>query len=346
MLVEGVELEFQQKISQLTIGCPYNEIDRDIVKLLFRTGFTSVSSCFDSREILIFREIFPFMIVKDEPNIVFGSTEKDLTVEFGETIRVFTPDHLNRLFAPVAAALIFFSVIKGKSSSVSIKNIRLPVSLEHLPSKAKVLVVGAGGLGSPAIEFLLREGLKSLVVIEPDVVSISNIHRQTFYSSKDIGVPKAEVLKKILGKRDNLDLKIYRKAFDPDTLKNEQPDVVIACVDNYKTRYQINEICYKEGIPFVDAGVEGLSGYVVPHRPIDACYRCFVGDDRKDRDVSKPILPFVSYFGGMLQAAYATHILKYPDEPLKALWFDLKTLTFIEFQVDKRLNCPVCSSSE
>jgi len=296
LLVEGVELEFQQKISQLTIGCPNTEIDRDIVKLLFRTGFTSVSSCFDSREILIFREIFPFMTVKDEPNIVFGSTEKGLTVEFGETIRVFTPDHM-----------------KGKSSSVSIKNIRLPVSLEHLPSKAKVLVVGAGGLGSPAIEFLLREGLKSLVVIEPDVVSISNIHRQTFYSSKDIGVPKAEVLKKILGKRDNLDLKIYRKAFDPDTLKNEQPDVVIACVDNYKTRYQINEICYKEGIPFVDAGVEGLSGYVVPHRPIDACYRCFVGDDRKDRDVSKPILPFVSYFGGMLQAAYATHILKYPD---------------------------------
>ncbi|OAA30695.1 hypothetical protein AT15_09710 [Kosmotoga arenicorallina S304] len=345
LLVEGVTPELQRKLSQFPLGCPHTESEREIAGLLFRLGFTSVSSCFDSRKIRDLKEIFPFMEVKKEPGMIFGTTENDLKVEYGETIKVLIPENLSRLFIPVVVSLIFLSVMQEKSSSVPLKSIQLPVSLKPFPYKKKALVVGAGGLGSPAIETLLRNGLENIVVVEHDTISISNIHRQFFYSSKDVGKPKSEVLRNLLSKRDNLSLKIYDEPFKPEILKREFPDIVIACVDNYDARYQINDACYREKIPFIDAGVEGFSGYVMAHRQIDACYRCFVGNDRKDINALKPILPFTSYFGGLLQAAYATHILRNPNIPLKGFWFDLKSLTFTEFNVDKRPDCPVCVTS-
>ncbi|WP_053001229.1 HesA/MoeB/ThiF family protein [Kosmotoga pacifica] len=342
LLIKGIDIELHKNISQLTLSCPRTRVESEIVQLLFRAGFVSLSSCYDSKDLAIFRAVMPFMQVSKEPDIIFQTSKKEISIEYSNKIWVNIPEGLDLIFAPLVAALVFLSVMKKENISFAPENIQLPLNFESVPPDGKVMIVGAGGLGSPVIEFLLRNGLENLIVVEPDILSVSNIHRQTLYTSEEIGMKKSDALRKKLSTRNNVSLKTYSERFDSEMLKAETPDLVVACVDNYATRYAINDACYKEGIPFIDAGVEGFSGYIMPHRQRDACYRCFIGDDRTDKKGPKPILPFTSYFAGMLEAAYASNILRCPDKPMKGFWFDLKNLTFTGFEVEKRRGCSVC----
>ncbi len=129
---------------------------------------------------------------------------------------------------------------------------------------AHVLVVGAGGLGSPALQYLVGAGIGHITIVDPDVVDMGNLHRQTLFREADVGQPKSEMAKSHLGGL-NADCNITaRTAFlDPDLAADLVPnfDVVLDCADSFAASYILSDLCHTHRIPFITASVLGTAGY-------------------------------------------------------------------------------------
>ena len=131
--------------------------------------------------------------------------------------------------------------------------------------KSRVLVVGAGGLGVPVLQYLNSMGVGTLGVVEQDVVSISNLHRQVLYTERDLGKPKLEVaFKKLKAQNSATRLRGYDTFLMAsnalDIIKDY--DIVIDASDNFPTRYLINDACVILNKPFVYGGLQGFEGQV------------------------------------------------------------------------------------
>lgn len=130
---------------------------------------------------------------------------------------------------------------------------------------SKVLVIGAGGLGCPVLQFLTASGIGSLGVVDFDTVSLTNLHRQTLFSESDVGRKKVEVVKEKL-KLQNSELKceIYDFALEPsnavDLIKNY--DVILDCTDVLNTKYLINDVCALLKKPLVYASIYQFEGQI------------------------------------------------------------------------------------
>jgi len=131
--------------------------------------------------------------------------------------------------------------------------------------KAKVLVIGAGGLGCPALQYLAAAGIGTIGIVDDDVVSLSNLHRQILYSVNDIGFPKAERAAEKLGQL-NPEITIITY---PERLTNQNAlsimdayDIIIDGTDNFSTRYMINDACVLLNKPFVYGAVSQYEGQV------------------------------------------------------------------------------------
>ncbi len=157
---------------------------------------------------------------------------------------------------------------------------------------AHVALIGCGGIGSPALQYLAAAGIGRLTLIDDDVVEISNLQRQTIFTSSDIGQPKAERAA------------AWVKAFDPaldaraivgrvggDNVARvlEGVTLVLDGSDNFATRLAVSDACVRLAIPLTSAAIgrfQGQVGNFAGHLPGQACYRCFVGDsfDAEDCD--------------------------------------------------------------
>jgi molybdopterin/thiamine biosynthesis adenylyltransferase len=209
----------------------------------------------------------------------------------------------------------------------------------------KIGVIGAGGLGLPALKGLLELGVNlnnEIVVFDFDKVEESNIHRQIFYTVDDVGESKVEILKRKFASMKNLgfsDLKLGDENLD--NLKGF--DLILLCVDNVETRFAVNDFCVENGIPFIEAGVEGFVGTVFIYVPEKtACYRCFhtVMPDKRE----KPgIITFTNVFAGLYQAKEAFNFLNGRSRLIGKLFhFDLKNNIFEYLKLPKNPHCPVC----
>ena len=142
----------------------------------------------------------------------------------------------------------------------------------------KVVVVGAGGLGIPVLQYLTGAGVGEITIIDDDQVSLSNLHRQVIYGEKDIDRLKAEVAKEILN-RLNSNLKIIPKAArltqkSINTLIPENPDVIVDASDNFDTRYLIDDFCSDRKIPLVYGALHRFEGQMaVFHHQNKISYR-------------------------------------------------------------------------
>lgn len=144
-------------------------------------------------------------------------------------------------------------------------------------SKGRAVVIGCGALGTHSISFLARAGVGSVLVVDRDVVDISNLQRQTLFEEADVGRPKAKVAQERL-MRMNSDIEAAGTVADVNAGNIEGflagADVVVDATDNMETRFIVNDACVKLGIPWVYGGAVGVGGMVLAVVPDGPCLRC------------------------------------------------------------------------
>ncbi len=174
---------------------------------------------------------------------------------------------------------------------------------------ARVLVVGAGGLGSPTLTYLARAGVGYLKVIDLDVVSESNLNRQFYYHNDDIGKSKAILASERLRKQNpeiqvcGVETRITKENVEKLL---EDIDVVVDCVDNIETRLIMNQACIQKDIPLVEAGIADFYGFVtVVHRE-SACLECMGFQE----DVTQKATPTLGATAGVIGSMQALECIK------------------------------------
>lgn len=176
-----------------------------------------------------------------------------------------------------------------------------------------VVLIGMGGIGSPALQYLAGAGVGRLTLIDDDVVEASNLQRQTIYTEADIGKPKAEAAAAWVAAFDpvlTVTAHVTRISRDNAPELITGADVVLDGCDNFATRLAVSDACVKAGVPLSSAALGRFQGQVANfagHREGHACYRCFVGDafDAEDCDtcadlgVLGAMVGMVGAFGAM-----------------------------------------------
>ncbi len=212
--------------------------------------------------------------------------------------------------------------------------------------RAKVLVVGAGGLGSPVISYLAAAGIGKLGIVDGDVVEEHNLQRQVIHAG-NVGMNKAESAKMFV-ERLNPDVEVEAYPFDIDPSNVieivKDYDVVVSCPDNFKTRLLLNDACRILGKPLVHAAIFGFEGEATTI--VDTpCYRCLYATFPKVEEVKDtPVMGFTAGFFGCIQASETVKLILGMDV-LKGRLFrgDLRTMEFFEIEVSTNPKCPVCS---
>ncbi len=152
-------------------------------------------------------------------------------------------------------------------------------------SSAKVLVIGAGGLGCAVLPYLVSMGVGKIGIVDFDVVNLSNLQRQICYKTCDVGKLKVEVMQKFLKDLNpNTEIQIFPERFNYSNAKliTEQYDIVVDCTDNFGARYVINDVCVVLNKPHVYAGIYKFEGQVsVFNLENSATYRCVFEEDHQ-----------------------------------------------------------------
>jgi molybdopterin/thiamine biosynthesis adenylyltransferase len=231
-----------------------------------------------------------------------------------------------------------------------IKINKIKIEGQEKLKNSKVLVVGAGGLASPALYYLASAGIGTLGIIDFDSVSLSNLNRQILYSTDNIGALKVDsASEKLLQLNPHLNIIKYKKKLTQNNTNIVKDyDIVVDCVDNLDTRQLVNEVCQKNKIPLVEAGVENFSGFIMTVIPgHGACYRClFPVKDMKSTH-QPGVLGSVPGVAGSLQALEAVKVLLNIGKPLvsRFLVFDLYSMAFDIIHINRNPHCPVCGNN-
>ncbi|QIQ87862.1 HesA/MoeB/ThiF family protein [Erythrobacter sp.] len=159
-------------------------------------------------------------------------------------------------------------------------------------SRKHVAVMGLGGIGSPALQYLAASGIGRFTLVDDDVVDVSNLQRQTIFTTRDVGHGKATSARRWLANFDDaLEVEISDARVTPDNARAlvERADLVLDGTDNFATRLAVSDACVAAGVPLLSAAVgrfQGQVGAFAGHLSDQPCYRCFVGDafDAEDCD--------------------------------------------------------------
>ncbi|MEQ1540996.1 MAG: HesA/MoeB/ThiF family protein [Novosphingobium sp.] len=159
-------------------------------------------------------------------------------------------------------------------------------------STAHVVLIGCGGIGSPALQYLAAAGIGELTLVDDDRIDASNLQRQTIFAEADIGRPKAEVAAQWVERFDrSLKVRAHVGRVGGDNLAPvlEGAHLVLDGCDNFATRLAVSDACVAAGVPLTSAAIGRFQGQVANfagHLPGESCYRCFVGDafDAEDCD--------------------------------------------------------------
>lgn len=216
-------------------------------------------------------------------------------------------------------------------------------------TESRVLIVGAGGLGSPVALYLAAAGVGTIGILDPDTVSLSNLQRQIIHSTPDIGRPKAEsAAEKMRAINPEVNVIPMTEALTPEnaaSIMNDY-DLVMDCTDNLPTRLLINDSCVALGKKMVFGAVSRFSGQVFSHIPGSACYRCIFDPGNTDPDGDLPcaingIMNTVVGVIGSLQATEAVKLLIETGDSLinRILTFDAVTMQFNTFAVNPVGSC-------
>jgi molybdopterin/thiamine biosynthesis adenylyltransferase len=219
--------------------------------------------------------------------------------------------------------------------------------------ESKVLIVGAGGLGSPSAVYLALAGVGTIGIVDFDVVDISNLQRQILHQHDDIGRPKVQSAKTTIN------------AYNPDTIVNihetpltsenameiiSQYDIIVNGVDNFPTRYLVNDASYMLNKPLVDGSILMFDGQATVYLPGQGCYRCLFPTPPPPGAVPNcseaGVLGAMTGLVGSIQATETLKLLLGIGESLvsRLLLIDALSMDFRTVKIRQNPKCPLCGA--
>lgn len=216
---------------------------------------------------------------------------------------------------------------------------------------AAVLVIGAGGLGSPALLYLTAAGVGRIGIVEDDVVDPSNLNRQILYRSEDIGKPKARIAAQRLQELNpEVALEIHQRRFAGQSAYElvSGYDLLLDASDNFTTRSLANEVAVATGKPLVHGSVRQFEGQATVFNYQDGpCYRCLFSELPKAKPTvaDRAVVGTVPGVIGTIMANEAIKIILQIGNPLsgRLLLYDALEMDFRLLKVEKNPKCSVCS---
>ncbi len=218
---------------------------------------------------------------------------------------------------------------------------------------AKVLLLGAGGLGSPAALYLAAAGVGTLGIVDDDEVDLSNLQRQVIHSSDRIGVAKVDSAEEtIRALNPDVHVEKYALRLGPENIMDVLPgyDVVLDGLDNFPTRYLLNDASVRLQIPVVSAAILGFEGQLSVFKPYDGpCYRCLFPvpppAELAPSCGANGVLGVLPGTMGLLQATEVIKLILDQGEPLigRLLMYDALAARVTEVKVRRDPDCPICS---
>lgn len=218
---------------------------------------------------------------------------------------------------------------------------------------ARVLCIGAGGLGSPAALYLASAGVGTIGLVDSDEVDLTNLHRQILHGTKDVGRSKLESASdRLHDANPHIDIELHNCRFTSENAQDlvERYDIVVDGSDNFPTRYLSNDVCVWARKPNIYGSVfrfDGQSTVFAPHLN-GPCYRCLFPEPPPAGSVlncaEAGVLGVLPGIIGMIQATEAIKLILGTGEPLvgRLLHYDALKMKFREFNLKRDPECPVC----
>lgn len=220
--------------------------------------------------------------------------------------------------------------------------------------EARVLVIGAGGLGAPVALYLAAAGVGTIGIADGDVVDLSNLQRQIIHFTPDVGKAKVTSAKeKINLINPHVKVNTHKEFLSSDNIMDiiNDYDFIVDGTDNFPIKFLINDACVMAGKPFSHGGILRFEGQTFTHLPGTACYRCLFNTPPPTGSV--PTCSQAGVLGaiaGMLGTIQAAEVLKYLTGigdllTNKLLIFNAKTMDFRKVNTHRHDKCPICGTN-
>jgi len=219
---------------------------------------------------------------------------------------------------------------------------------------SKVLVIGAGGLGSPNLLYLAAIGVGTIGIVDSDNVDITNLQRQIIHWTPDIGKPKIDSVKeKITKMNPDINVITYNERVDANNISDiiKDYDFIIECTDNFAAKYLINDACVLNKKPYSHCGVLTFNGQMITYTPGNTCLRCLYSSP--PHSGTYPSSSDVGIFGtvpgifGVLQTTEAVKYIIGKGNLLINTFLNLDVLNseFFPIKVKPNSKCPICGDN-
>ena len=239
-------------------------------------------------------------------------------------------------------------VIERYSRQIILKDVG-PIGQKKIIN-SKVLVVGAGGLGCPVIDYLSRAGVGNIGIVDNDKVNISNIHRQSLYNSKDVGEFKVNSVKeKIKLINPQVKIKTFKERISKKNIEKifKSYDFIVDGSDNFKTKFLLNKYCLNQKKILIVGAISKMDGHIFTFdfkNKNDPCLKCFYqtepSDDILNCEYEGILGPVAGVVGNIQAIEVLKKILKIGDKSSKKiLILDLSKLNFRRVEFKKKINC-------
>jgi molybdopterin/thiamine biosynthesis adenylyltransferase len=220
---------------------------------------------------------------------------------------------------------------------------------------AHALIVGAGGLGSPAALYLAASGIGRITLVDDDTVDLTNLQRQVMHTTARIGQPKVESGREaLLQINPDIDVVALRERVGPARLAElaASATVVLDCSDNFATRHAVNRACVAAGVPLVAGAVIRFDGQISVYDmrdPASPCYACLFPEDSRFEDVACSTMGVFAPLVGVVGAVQAAEALKLvagigPSLAGRLQMLDGRAMEWSEVRVARNPACPVCAA--
>ena len=229
---------------------------------------------------------------------------------------------------------------------------------QELLKGARVLIIGCGALGTVVANSLARTGVGFLRIVDRDFVELSNLHRQVLFNEADAlnSVPKAEAAKESLIRvNSNIEIEAVIKDVNSITIEGlaDGVDIILDCTDNFKTRYLINDIAFKKGIPWIYGGAVGSTGVIKGYIPgKTGCLRCLMEVPPPTGSIATcdtaGVINMITGIVGLYQSSEAIKYLtrNYDLMDKNMLFIDLWDNVIESVEVGQKDNCPCCQKGQ